>query len=144
MNCSPPGSFVHGILQARILEWVAIRFSRGSFRPSDGTLVSHIAGRFFTVWATRESWWNMKYSHIAKKLWSFLYMMWPLLKSHLSFLSLGCLAGLVASFWIFFFSTQSKNSPRTTSVCPISLYLHPPAEGCVLNSIMCDEPSKLY
>ena len=44
---------VHGILQARILEWVAIPFSRGSFQPRDWTQISHIAGRFFTSWATR-------------------------------------------------------------------------------------------
>ena len=44
MDCSPPGSFVHGILQARILEWVAISFSRGSSQPRDQTRVSHIAG----------------------------------------------------------------------------------------------------
>ena len=49
MDCSPPGSSVHGILQARILEWVAIPFSRGSSQPRDRTLVSYIAGRFFTV-----------------------------------------------------------------------------------------------
>ena len=49
MDCSPPGSFVHRILQARILEWVAMPFSRGSSRPRDRTQVSHIAGRFFTV-----------------------------------------------------------------------------------------------
>ena len=55
MNCSPPGSSVHGILQARILEWVAISFSRGSSRPGDQTRVSHIAGRHFTLWATREA-----------------------------------------------------------------------------------------
>ena len=47
-DCSPPGSSVHGILQARILEWVAISFSRGSSGPRDRTPVSHIAGRFFT------------------------------------------------------------------------------------------------
>ena len=47
MDCSPPGS-VHGILQARILEWVAISFSRGSSQPRDRTQVSRIAGRFFT------------------------------------------------------------------------------------------------
>ena len=46
---SPPGSSVHGILQARILEWVAIPFSRGSSQPRDQTWVSCIAGRFFTV-----------------------------------------------------------------------------------------------
>ena len=55
MNCSPPGSSVHGILQARILLWVVvILFSRGSSQPRDQTWVSHIAGRFFTVWATRK------------------------------------------------------------------------------------------
>ena len=49
INCSLPGSSAHGILQARILEWVAIPFSRGSSQPRDPTQVSHIAGRFFTV-----------------------------------------------------------------------------------------------
>ena len=55
MNCSPPGSSVHGILQVRILERVAIPFSRGSSQPRDGTQVSRIAGIFFTIWATREA-----------------------------------------------------------------------------------------
>ena len=54
MDCSLPGSSVHGIFQARILEWVAISFSRKSSRPRDWTQVSHIVGRCFTVWATRE------------------------------------------------------------------------------------------
>ena len=49
MDCSLPGSSVHGILQARILEWVAVPFSRGSSQPRDRTQVSHIAGRFFTT-----------------------------------------------------------------------------------------------
>ena len=53
-DCSPPGSSVYGILQASILEWVAISFSRGSSRPKDWTQISCIAGRFFTIWATRE------------------------------------------------------------------------------------------
>ena len=48
-----PGSSVHGIFQARVLEWVAISFSRGSSQPRDWTWVSHIAGRRFTIWATR-------------------------------------------------------------------------------------------
>ena len=46
---------IHGILQARILEWVAYPFSRGSPQPRDLTQVSRIAGRFFTSWATREA-----------------------------------------------------------------------------------------
>ena len=54
MDCSPPGSSVHEIFQARILEWVAISFSRGSSQPRDWTRVSCTAGRFFTDWATRE------------------------------------------------------------------------------------------
>ena len=56
VDCSLPGSSVHGILQARILEWVAISFPRGSSQPRDWTQVSHIAGRRFTLWATREAW----------------------------------------------------------------------------------------
>ena len=55
MDCSLPGSSVHGILQARILEWVAISFSRGSSKPRDQTQVSCIAGRCFILWATREA-----------------------------------------------------------------------------------------
>ena len=54
MDCSPPGSSVHVISQARVLEWVAISFSRGSSGPRDWTWVSHTAGRRFNLWATRE------------------------------------------------------------------------------------------
>ena len=55
MDCSLPGSSVHGIFQAVVLEWIAISFSRGLSQPRDQTQVSRIAGRFFTVWVTRES-----------------------------------------------------------------------------------------
>ena len=55
MDCSPPVSSVHGILQGRILEWVAIPFSRGSSQLRDRTQVSHTAGRGFTIWATRDA-----------------------------------------------------------------------------------------
>ena len=51
-DCSLPGSSVHGILQARILEWIAIPFSRRTSQPRDWTLVSCLTGRFFTIWAT--------------------------------------------------------------------------------------------
>ena len=54
MVYSLPGSSVHGILQARVLDWVAISFSRGSSRPMDQAQVSCLASRRFTVWATRE------------------------------------------------------------------------------------------
>ena len=49
MDCSPPGSSVHGILQARVLEWVAVSFSRGSSQPSDQTRVSCSAVGVFTT-----------------------------------------------------------------------------------------------
>ena len=55
MDCSLPDSSVHGILQARILEWIAIPFSRGSSEPRDQTWISCIVGRLFTVWAIREA-----------------------------------------------------------------------------------------
>jgi len=49
MNCSPPGSSVHGIFQARILEWVAIAYSRGSSLPGDQPVSPALAGRFYTT-----------------------------------------------------------------------------------------------
>ena len=55
MDCSLQGSSVHEILQARILEWATIPFSRGSSRLRDWTRVSCIASGFFTIWATREA-----------------------------------------------------------------------------------------
>ena len=59
MDCSPLGSSMHGISQAKILEWVVISFSRGSSRLRDQTQVSCIAGRFFTFWATGEAFKNV-------------------------------------------------------------------------------------
>ena len=55
MDCSLPGSSVHGISQERTLEWVAIPFSRGSSQCRDQSRVSCIAGKFFTIWTTRTS-----------------------------------------------------------------------------------------
>ena len=73
---SPPGSSVHGTFQARILEWVAIPFSRESSQPRDQTQVSHTAGRFFNVWATREA-------HMMHQLGSkvFTQMSWKCLST---------------------------------------------------------------
>ena len=55
MHCNPPGSSVHGIFQARKLEWVAVPSSRGSSQPRDWTQVSCIANVFFTSWATKKA-----------------------------------------------------------------------------------------
>ena len=70
MDCSPPGSSVHGISQARKLEWIAVSFSRGSSWPRDQTRVSRIAGRRFTIWATREALKEQKV--LPKKIWLLL------------------------------------------------------------------------
>ena len=63
MDCSPPGSSVLGILQAGILEWIAISFSRGSSWHRGRTQVSCTIGIFFTNWATREAKWALIKSH---------------------------------------------------------------------------------
>ena len=67
--CDPLDYIVHGILQARILEWVAFPFSRAFSQPRDRTKVSHIAGRFFISWATREGEnkiWNNEYGNTCR------------------------------------------------------------------------------
>ena len=69
MNCSLPGSSNHGIFQARVLEWVAIAFSRGSSWPRDWTRASRIAGRRFTVWATREVYVSVADCSLIKGVW---------------------------------------------------------------------------
>ena len=73
---SPPGFSVHGIFQARILEWVAISFSRGSSWPRDWTRISWVACWLFTIWVTREA-----YTFYLFYLWKFV----PLNLSHLFF-----------------------------------------------------------
>ena len=71
VDYSPPGSSVHGILQARILEWVAICFSKGSSQPRDCTQVSCTAGRFFAIWTTMEALCVAKcYAILAPLRWS--------------------------------------------------------------------------
>ena len=55
MDCSLPGSSIHGISQAGMVEWIAISFSKGSSQPRNRTQVSCIAGKFFTDWATWET-----------------------------------------------------------------------------------------
>ena len=54
-TAASPGSSVHGILQARMLEWLAMPFSRGSSQPKNRTLVSYTEGKFFTIWTIKNS-----------------------------------------------------------------------------------------
>ena len=72
MDCSLPGSFLHWVLQARVLEWVAISFSRGSSRPRDRTRVCHIGGRRFILWSPQGSPGGMLRRHSGVAPWPWL------------------------------------------------------------------------
>ena len=89
MDCSLPCSSVHGIFQARVLERVAISFSRGSSQLRDRTLVSRIAGRHFTIWASSNTWFLLAY------IWVIFYTIFCCLLqfSSVQLLSCVCLIG---------------------------------------------------
>ena len=96
--CDPMDCTVRGILQTRILEWVAIPFSRGSSQPRDRTQVSHVAGGFFTVWATREA-------HPSRGSMPISWLLWPLPSLGKSVFSEGssfqwCFSSLTPFMWI--------------------------------------------
>ena len=74
MDCSPPGSSVKGILQARILKWVAISFSRGSSWPRNWTQVSCIAGRLFTDRVTGKP--KVQCLKLSTQMWQFFSFLW--------------------------------------------------------------------
>ena len=75
MDCSLQGSSVHGIFQVRVLEWVAISFSKGSSQPWDPTRVSRITGRCFNIWASKEA--HESHSVVSDSLWPHgLYSPW--------------------------------------------------------------------
>ena len=81
MDYSMPGSSVHGILQARILEWVALPFSRGSSWPRDWSQVSHTGDRFFTIWVksytdmVKKNFFQLFIQYIVVELPSFLLLL---------------------------------------------------------------------
>ena len=76
MDCRPPGSSVHRILQARILKWVAISYSRGFSWPRNWTQVSWFVGSLFSIWSTREAQ-NMKWLEKKKRyFWLSSHLFW--------------------------------------------------------------------
>ena len=87
LYCSLPGSSAHGIFQARVLEWIAISFFRGSSQPRDQTWVSCTPGICFTIWATREAQEkqkgkNKKKSAIISAFWgTYLWILFDLVYS---------------------------------------------------------------
>ena len=108
MDCSPPGSSVHGIFQARILEWVAIVLSRVSSWPRNQTQVSHITGRFFTIWATRPD----DYTFL-KIPWNSLAR-FSLYITHIIFCSIEFCLVVCACVHVCFFKTKLN----VTQLCP--------------------------
>ena len=116
----PPGEFifqcpiflpfhtVHGVLKARILQGLAIPFSRASFQPRDQTQVSDIAGRFFTVWATREA--QDCVGHSIS-----LQFILDIVKSHQSILSMCVVGGGMIWFML------SKDHFELNSPIPVHL-----------------------
>ena len=115
--CNLMNYTVHGILQGRILELVAFPFSRGSSQPRDPTQVSHIAGWFFTSWATREALCGHKYSltwnkcHKCPGMWLF---------PHKVSINLGVFVFVIVlencPFLFFFSFTRIGKCVLTTSV----------------------------
>ena len=103
---------VHGILQARILEQVAIPFSRGSSQPRGQTQVSHIAGRFFTSWATRKAHWPVTGPEISE-----IYHKDNNITAYFASQLIG-LRKLGAIFPPLFWSHLWKKEPHTQKACP--------------------------
>ena len=102
MDCSPRGSPIHGIFRARILEWVDISFSRVSSQPRDQIRVSHIAGRRFTIRATkgRPLWIMVQFNYYLLKLFK-LFQFWPEL-----FIWPQCFINILLALCCFFFNTS--------------------------------------
>ena len=103
MDCGLPGSSVHGIFQARILEWVSISFARGSSWPRDRTRVSRTAGRLFTIWATREA--GRKERKTKNKKNSFTILLWSTLTQSLREAWMIC----TGTQWLWMSKSQLKS-----------------------------------
>ena len=132
--CDPMGYTIHRILQARILEWVAFSFSRGSSQPRNQTQVSRIKGGFFTSWATREAFPFVTQGNSPKSLPSdetcdpffFMFIFLPLCVE-LAFLSfsptsdtLGCSPGLM--WWAKKISSYLPPKSFTGPLCSVVMW----------------------
>ena len=145
MNCRLPDSSVHGILQARILEWVTIPFSRISFLPRDLTCVSNIAGRFFTVWATMAGTLGSLDQKLRRKEKGFGD--WKDLASNPTFLIVCCCCCCVFGFFlsytqIFILKIWSANLVFSTNSRSRNLHsLHNLLLSCCLCGNLCSSHS---
>ena len=125
MDCSPPGSSVHGILQATLLEWVAMPSSRGSSWLMDWTQVSCIAGGFFTVWATREAHCILAAAAAAKSLQLCLTLCNPVDGSLSGSSVLGILQARTLEWVAIAFSNAWKWKVKVKSLSGVQLLVTP-------------------
>ena len=118
VNCILPGSSVHEILQARVLEWVLISFSRGSSLPRDRTRVSCIPGRRFNLWATREalSFLSVQFSSVQSlsRVWLFATPWILSLVDIKSFCICGCAFFFLNVLSFCFLGLKSKTVPDSS------------------------------
>ena len=131
MDCSPLGASVHGILQARTLEWIAIYFSRGSSQPGDQTGVYCIVGRSLTTWATRK---------LPKNTLRLCLLNWILIHTSRSRLKF-CLTAEAFFNCISHYSSFLPEAPRSIIAlsCTPSWSLLPSPSASVINPLMAPE-----
>ena len=137
MDCIPPGSFVQGISQTRILESVAISFSKVSSQSRDGTWISCISGGFFTVWTSREA---LKYRVCIWNIWNssaqetcFSSPFYSFIHTHIHVYTQAC---IYVSIWThgYSFYTWGYNPTQLHCVAQIVTALAIGSLSVVLNS----------
>ena len=146
MDCSPSVSSVHGISQARILEWVAISFSRGSSQSRDQTRISYISRQVLYHWATREAPLYGCYSLKNVPLWRITYLSAWVSKycKRTSLKTNKTREASVSSHHIQEVSLQFSSSPEPTHwlLTTLSLSLSPAMLGCTETVVLA--PKTLY
>ena len=124
MDCSLPGSSVHGIFQARILEWVAVSFSRGYSWPRDQIRVSCTAGRLFAIWAAREAH-QWLAGAAAKSLQLCLTLCDPIDGSPLGSTVPGIIQARTLEWVAISFSNEGKWKVKVKSLSRVQLFVTP-------------------
>ena len=128
MDCSLPGSSICGIFQARVLEWVAISFFRGSSQPRDQTQVSCIAGRCFNLWATREV--RFRKAPLWVKVWRHALNLWS------CFLVWGWGQASSVFFMFYFLSWKNGLSCYNLYVFPSVIFHKTGAKGVCMRGVL--------
>ena len=134
MDCSLPCSSVHGIFQARVLERVAISFSRGSSKPKDWTRVFRIVGRHFTIWASSNTWFLLAY------IWVIFYTIFCCLLQFSSVQLLSCVC-LIGPHELQYsqLPCPSPTPGACSNSCPLSPWCQPTISSSVIPFSSCPQ-----